>query len=76
MFSYQKLPAVAHSFFIDVGNVYDDLEAVDFADLHYTLGTGIRWKVESFVKTDLFLDYGYDVEEEDGKFYGGTSLNF
>ena len=74
--SYRKLPAVAHSFFVDFGNVYDDLEDVDFGDTHYTLGTGIRWKVESFVKTDLFLDYGYDVEEGDGKFYGGTSLNF
>ena len=76
IFSYKKQPAVAHSFFVDFGNVYDDLEDVDFSDFHYTVGTGIRWKVESFVKTDLFLDYGYDIEGEDGKFYGGTSLNF
>ena len=69
-------PAVAHSLFVDLGNVYDDLEDVNFGDIHYTVGTGIRWKVESFVKTDLFLDYGYDIETGEGKFYGGTSLNF
>lgn len=76
IFSYRKQPAFAHTFFVDAGNVYDNLEEIDFSDFHYTVGTGIRWKVESFVKTDLFLDYGYDIEEQDGKFYGGTSLNF
>jgi hypothetical protein len=40
------------------------------------VGTGFRWKIESFVKTDLYLDYGYDPEEQEGRFYGGTSLNF
>ena len=76
IYSYKKQPSFAHSFFVDLGNVYDDMEDIDFTDFHYTVGTGIRWKVESFVKTNLFLDYGYDVEEQDGKFYGGTSLNF
>ena len=42
----------------------------------YTVGTGFRWKIKYFVKTDLSLDYGYDVEEQKGKLYGGTSLNF
>ncbi len=76
IFSYRTQPSFAHSFFVDLGNVYDNLADIDFSDFHYTVGTGIRWKLESFVKTDLFLDYGYDVEERDGKFYGGTSLNF
>jgi outer membrane protein assembly factor BamA len=76
VFSYRKKPAIAHTLFVDLGNVYEDLDDVDFTDLHYTLGTGFRWKIESFVKTELFLDYGYSPEEQDGKLYGGTSLNF
>jgi len=76
VFSYRKHPAIAHTLFIDLGNVYEDLDDVDFTDLNYALGTGFRWKIESFVKTELFLDYGYSPEEQDGKLYGGTSLNF
>ena len=76
IFSYKKHPQLAHSLFVDLGNVYEDLEDINFGDFRYTVGTGFRWKIESFVKTDLFLDYGYDVEEREGKLYGGTSLNF
>ncbi len=76
VFSYKKKPAIAHTLFVDIGNVYDNLDDVDFTDLRYTVGTGFRWKIESFVKTDLFLDYGYSPEEGEGKLYGGTSLNF
>jgi outer membrane protein assembly factor BamA len=76
VFSYRKKPAIAHTLFVDLGNVYEDLEDVDFTDFHYALGTGFRWKIESFVNTELFLDYGYSPEERDGKLYGGTSLNF
>lgn len=76
VFGYRKHPAVRHSLFVDFGNVYSDQSDIDLTDLNYTVGTGIRWKIESFVKTDLFLDYGYDVENSSGKLYGGTSLTF
>jgi outer membrane protein assembly factor BamA len=76
VFSYRKKPAIAHTLFVDFGNVYEKFEDIDITDVHYTLGTGFRWKIESFVKTELFLDYGYSPEEQDGKLYGGTSLNF
>ena len=74
--AYRKHPGVAHTLFLDLGNVYDHLEDIDVTDVKYTVGTGFRWKIESFVKTNLFLDYGYDVEGQQGKFYAGTSLNF
>lgn len=76
VFSYKKHPQLAHTLFVDIGNVYYDLEDIDFTDLRYTVGTGFRWKIESFVKTDLFLDYGYNPEDREGRLYGGTSLNF
>ena len=76
IFAYRRYPGVRHTLFLDFGNVYDDFNEIDPGDLHYTIGTGFRWKIESFVRTDLFFDYGYDLEEEAGKLYGGTSLNF
>lgn len=76
LFAYRKHPAIAHTLFIDVGNVYDDFDSIDVGDIYYTVGTGLRWKIENFVKTNLVLDYGYDIEQGEGKLYGGTSLNF
>ncbi len=76
VFAYKKHPGVSHTLFLDIGNVYDELDRIDLGDVHYTVGTGFRWKIESFVRTDLFLDYGYDVENNEGKLYGGTSLAF
>ncbi len=76
VFAYRSSPGIRHTLFVDVGNVYDRLEDIDLGDLKYTVGTGFRWKIEAFVKTDLIIDYGYDVEGGQGKLYGGTSLNF
>ena len=76
MFAYRAHPNLRHSLFVDFGNVYEDLNAIDLGDLNYTVGTGFRSKIETFVKTDLFLDYGYDIERSEGKLYGGTSLAF
>ncbi len=76
IFAYRKHPGLRHTLFVDVGNIYDDFDDIDLSDLHYTVGTGFRWKIESFVNTDLFIDYGYDIEGQAGKLYGGTSLAF
>ncbi len=76
VFAYRNRPRLRHTLFIDIGNVWDDLESIKLSDWEYTVGTGFRWKIDAFVKTDLFLDYGYDVENSEGKLYGGTSLNF
>jgi outer membrane protein assembly factor BamA len=76
VFAYRRSPGLRHTLFLDVGNIYDEWHYIDLKDLHYTLGTGFRWKIEAFVRTDLFLDYGYDFEENEGKLYGGTSLPF
>jgi outer membrane protein insertion porin family len=74
--AYKKHPELRHTFFVDFGNVYYDLESIELGDIKVTVGTGFRWKLDSFVKTDLILDYGYDIENSLGKIYGGTSLNF
>ncbi len=76
VFAYRNRPQLRHTLFVDVGNVWEDLESIRLSDWEYTIGTGFRWKIDAFVKTDLIIDYGYDVENSEGKLYGGTSLNF
>ena len=73
---YAKYPAFRSVIFVDVGNVYDGAEDLDLNDLHTTLGFGMRWKLTSFIKTDLFIDIAYDPESEETRGYGGTSLSF
>ncbi len=76
VYSNPKHLNLRHSFFVDIGNIYDDFEAIDLSDLKATVGVGVRWKIESFVKTDLVLDYGFDPRTNEGRLYGSTSLNF
>ena len=74
--AWRRAPQFRHSLFIDVGNIYDDWEDMDLEHARHTIGTGFRWKIDSFVNTDLFIDYGYDPDAGEGKLYGGTSLVF
>jgi len=73
---FAKYPSFRGSLFLDIGNVYDGLNDIDFSDLHTSIGFGGRWKAASFVELDLFLDIAYDTETGENKVYGGTSLNF
>ncbi len=73
---FAKYRTLRTSLFIDIGNVYDDLNEVDFSDLRTSIGLGFRWKIASFVKTDLFIDWAYDTETGESKAYGGTSFTF
>jgi len=73
---FGNYPSFRASLFLDLGNVYNDLDEVDYSDLRSSLGIGVRWKATSFVKTDLFIDLAYDTETGESKVYGGTSLNF
>ena len=76
VFGYHQYPSVRNSLFIDVGNVYEDAGSIDLNDMQGSIGTGIRWKVEAFIKTDLFIDIAYQPENSETFVYGGTSLNF
>ena len=64
------------SAFIDIGNVYEDIKSIDISDLRVGVGVGVRWKAVSFVRTDLVVDVGYDIDTGNVKFYAGTRLNF
>ena len=73
---FGKYPSFRTSLFVDIGNVYDNLDGVDLTSLRTSVGLGVRWRIVSFVKTDLFIDLAYDTETGESKAYGGTSFNF
>lgn len=73
---FRKYRKFRTSAFIDIGNVYEDIKSIDITDLRVGVGLGLRWKAVSFVRTDLVVDVGYDIDTGNIKFYAGTRLNF
>jgi len=73
---YADSPSYRNSFFFDIGNVYDDASSIDLGDVYHAVGVGFRWKLTSFIKTDLFVDVAYQPDTEETRVYGGTSLSF
>jgi len=62
--------------FADVGNAYARNSDLDFSGLKVAAGFGMRWKVKSFVRLDLSLEYAYNVDDETDKIYFRTSAPF
>ena len=73
---FEDYPSFHVTSFIDIGNVYSELNEVDLSDLLTSIGFGGRWKALSFVETDLFIEYAYNFDTDNSKLYAGTSLNF
>ncbi len=69
-------PSVRIALFTDIGNVFESYSSINDHDWLQTYGLGLRWKIRSFVKTDLVIDYAYDPDSEYSKIYAGTSLVF
>lgn len=76
MFPHSGHPVVRYVTFIDVGNTYDELNAVLHEPLNIGAGFGIRWKIRSLVKIDLRADVGYGFTDEDYRFSFGTRHAF
>jgi len=62
--------------FADVGAVAPALSEYRDSEIESGIGIGFRWKLRSFVKTDLRLDYAYGVSSEETKIYASTSETF
>lgn len=73
LFGYKALRGVV---FLDVGNAYPKLSAVDITDLKASIGVGLRYVLKSFVNVQLRLDYGYGLNVGNGKTYAGTKDTF
>ncbi len=73
---YKNWPSFRTSLFTDIGYLLQDSSYLDEDKWQQTLGAGLRWKLKSFVKTDLVIDYAYDPKSEFSKFYLSTRLVF
>ncbi len=73
---FEQWPSFRIAGFTDIANVFDRYNDFRGKPWQTTLGLGLRWKIRSFVKTDLFIDYGYDPDSGYSRFYAGTHLNF
>ena len=62
--------------FTDIGNAYKNVRHIDLGDLESSVGIGFRWKLRSFVKTYLRLDWAYGLGSDEAKVYGSTSAMF
>ncbi len=70
-----RYPAFRWNIFTDVGNAWERGE-VNLAELSYTVGVGVRWKIRSLVNTSLRVDIGYNPDTGEYKAYVGTSNMF
>ncbi len=73
---FDRWPGFRLAMFTDIANVFDHYNDLSGKPWQTTLGVGLRWKIRSFVKTDLFIDYGFDPDSGYSRFYAGTHLNF
>jgi outer membrane protein assembly factor BamA len=69
-------PQMRAVLFGDVGNVWDEPEAIRLSGFYPALGVGLRWRVQYFVDTTLRVDYGYGLRDDTNRFYFSTSASF
>ena len=73
---FNSHPSFRLALFSDIGNVFERHTKVNDRNWKMTYGLGLRWKIQSFVKTDLVVDYARDPESGFTKIYASTSLFF
>lgn len=62
--------------FTDIGGAFEDSASFDPSEIEIAVGAGIRYKLRSFVRTDLRLDIGHGLDNGDTKVYGSTETSF
>ena len=76
--AFDSIPTLRWSTFMDMGVIKGD-ESFKLGDVKTGIGVGLRWKVRSFVNTDLRLDvaWGLGNEADSGaQYYFGTNVVF
>ncbi len=73
---YSRWPSFRTAIFTHIGNIFEDHTTFNSHNWKDTYGLGLRWKLTSFVKTDLVIDYAFDPDTDFYKVYGSTSLMF
>ncbi len=67
--------SVRGAVFLDVGNAWPEVGDIDLTDLEAGAGVGIHWKIKSFVKLQLRVDFAVSANG-DTKVYAGTKAPF
>ena len=63
--------------FVDGGDAFDRLSDFSFSDPKIGIGVGLRWKIRSFVRTDLRIDVAHGLGNEgETRVYAGTRATF
>ena len=63
--------------FIDGGDAFDRLSNFSFSDPKVGIGVGLRWKIRSFVRTDLRIDLAHGLGSSgETRVYAGTKATF
>ncbi|MEM7196125.1 MAG: BamA/TamA family outer membrane protein [Pseudomonadota bacterium] len=63
--------------FFDLGKAEDDVSDLDFSNLNYSIGLGMRWKIQSFVRTDIRIDIARGLTDDgETKVFAGTRATF
>ncbi len=73
MFGHKTLRGAV---FTDIGGAFEDSASFKPSELEVGVGVGIRYKLRSFVKTDLRLDIAHGIESGETKVYGSTDTPF
>jgi outer membrane protein assembly factor BamA len=61
----------------DMGNAWTRDSEINPFDLKYSLGVGLRWKLQRFVRTDIRIDIAHGLSDDgETKAYLGTRLTF
>lgn len=70
---YRQLRGVL---FMDVANVWPEVNQIDRLELFSSIGMGARWRVQSFVDVTLRLDFAYNTDTQTTKTYLATTGSF
>ncbi len=65
-------PAWRGVLFTDIGNAYPNDAHMTLTHLETDVGTGLRWRIRSFVNVELRLDVGYGINDHNAEIYAGT----
>ncbi len=57
--------------FFDAGTAAPPGEGFDFGNMLHTIGIGVRYRISFFGIAPIRLDYGYDLEEQEGQIVFG-----
>ena len=74
IFNKENLRGIA---FLDIGDAFEKLGDFSLSDPNVGVGVGLRWKIRSFVRTDIRIDLAHGLGDNgEARVYAGTRATF